>query len=282
MKRFFSKFGMWILGAFAVVTVVFCILSSIGNGTGILRNIGGIIASPFRSAGSAIAGWVQDIGARFDSVEQLQQENEALRQENAQLEQQLREAHSDRSENENLRKALGLRQQHRDFSLELARVADRSSGNWTSTLTLNIGTASGISIDDCVVDSYGNLVGVITDAGTNWCTVTTILDTSSQIGSFIFRTGDVAVSCGDLSLMTNRLLKLKYLDHDAALINGDLVVTSGLGGYYPSDLPIGSVVELDTDETGVDQYAILSPKADISHLTDVFVITAFDVAEKTS
>lgn len=279
MKRFFSKFGMWILGALAVMTVVFCILTSIGSGTGALRNFGGIIVSPFRSAGSAIAGWVQDLSTKFDSVEQLQAENEILRQENARLEQELREAQGDRAENEELRKALGLRQQHRDFSLELARITDRSSDNWTSTLTLHSGTASGIAIGNCAVDSYGNLVGIVTDAGTNWCTVTTVLDTSSQIGSSLFRTGDVAVSCGDLRLMTSGLLKLKFLDHDAALINGDLVITSGLGGYYPSGLPIGSVVELGTGETGVDQYAILSPKADIAHLKEVFVITSFTIVE---
>ena len=279
MKRFFSKFGLWILGAIAVATVVLCILTSIGNSTGFLRNVGGIITSPFRSAGSSLSNWVQQRNARFETVAELQAENEALRQENAQLEQALRDAQDDRAENESLRQALGIRQQHSDYSLELAKITDRSSSNWTSTLTLNIGTASGLTAGNCAIDSYGNLVGVVTEVGKNWSVVTTILDTSSQIGSMIFRTGDVAVSCGDLSLMSEGLLKLKYLSRDAALINGDLVMTTGLGGYYPSSLPIGAVVDLGTDETGVDQYATLSPKANVNHLTEVFVVTSFDVVE---
>ena len=279
MKRFFSKFGLWILGAVAVTTVVLCIMTGIGSGTGFLRNIGGTIASPFRSVGSTIANWVQERSARLEAVERLQEENEALRQKNAELEQQLRDAQEDCAENKSLREALGIRQQHRDYTLELARVSDRSSSNWTSTLTLNIGTSSGIKVGNCVVDASGNLVGVISETGKNWSLVTTVLDTSSQIGSVVFRTGDIAVSCGDLSLLSAGKLKLKYLSHDASLINGDLVATSGLGGYYPGELPIGSVVELGTDKTGVDQYAILSPKADIAHLTEVYVITAFDVVE---
>lgn len=279
MKRFFSKFGLWLLGALAVITVVLCIISGISSGTGFLRDLGGIIASPFRSAGSAVAGWVQRVGQHFDDLQALQEENEALRQENAKLQDQLRHAEADHTQNETLRRALGLRQQHRDFVLELGRVTDRSANNWTSTLTLNRGTAHGVAIGNCAVDAYGNLAGVVTDAGLNWCTVTTVLDTSSQIGASVFRTGDIAVTRGELGLMNKNRLKLEYLSRDAELLSGDLIVTSGLGGYYPAGLPIGSVVELGTGETGVDQYAVLAPKCDLSRLTEVFLITDFDILE---
>ena len=71
--------------------------------------------------------------------------------------------------------------------------------------------------------------------------MTTILDTDSQLGALVFRTGEVTVAMGDLALMGQGKLKLSYLEGESSLINGDMIVTSGLGGYYPSGLVIGSV-----------------------------------------
>ena len=271
MKRFFSKNGIWLLAGVAIVVVVLCIISAVSSGTPFLRNAAGVIASPFRAAGSAVAGWFGDIGDHFDSVADLQQENEELRAQVADLERQLRQAQQDSVENQRLRELLGLTAQRSDLKTVSARVAERSVDNWASTLTLNRGTSAGVAI--------GSLVGVVTNAGMNWCTVTTILDTTSAIGATVFRTEQVAVAQGQLNLMTDGCLALTYLEDPENLIAGDLVVTSGLGGYYPAGLSIGTVKELRTDVGGLTQYAVITPKADISALTQLFVITQFDVVE---
>ena len=279
MKRFLSKNGIWLLAGVAVVVVVLCIISAVSSGTPFLRNAAGVIASPFRAAGSAVAGWFGGIGDHFDKVADLQQENDDLRAQVADLERQLRQAQKESEENQRLRDLLELQSQRRDLKTVSARVAERSISNWTSTLTLTRGTSAGVAIGDCAIDEYGNLVGVVTDAGLNWCAVTTILDTTSSIGATVFRTEQVAVAQGQLGLMSAGQLALTYVDEPDKLIAGDLVVTSGLGGYYPSGLPIGTVTELRTDTGGLTQYAVLSPKADIGALTQVFLITEFDVVE---
>ncbi len=279
MKRFFSKYGIWLLAGLATVVVALCVISAVSSGTPFLRNAAGVIASPFRSAGSAVAGWFGDIGDHFDSVEALQQENEDLRAEVADLKEQLRQAKKDQEENQRLRKLLDLQEQRRDLQLVSARVSERAVDNWSSVLTLNRGTNAGIAIGDCAIDEYGNLVGVVTDAGLNWCSVTTVLDTTSAIGAKIFRTEQVAVAQGQLSLMTEGQLSLTYLESPDELVSGDLVVTSGLGGYYPVGLTIGTVEELRTDADGLTQYAVVTPKAAIGSLTQVFLITDFDVVE---
>ena len=272
MKRFFTKTGIWLLAGAAVIAVVLCIISALGSGTSLLHNALGVIASPFRSAGSAVVEWVGGIGDHFASIEELQAENEALRQE-------LRTAQPAAEENQRLRELLDLRAQRSDLVFEAARITQRDVSNWSSTLVLNRGSRHGVAENDCAVDCYGNLVGVVTDAGLNWCAVTTILDTTSSIGATVFRTEQVAVAQGQLGLMSEGQLALTYVDEPDKLIAGDLVVTSGLGGYYPSGLPIGTVTELRTDTGGLTQYAVLSPKADIGALTQVFLITDFDVVE---
>lgn len=279
MKRFFSKYGIWLLAGLATVVVALCVISAVSSGTPFLRNAAGVIASPFRSAGSAVAGWFGDIGDHFDSVEALQQENEDLRAEVADLKEQLRQAKKNQEENQRLRKLLDLQEQRRDLQLVSARVSERAVDNWSSVLTLNRGTNAGIAIGDCAIDEYGDLVGVVTDAGLNWCSVTTVLDTTSAIGAKIFRTEQVAVAQGQLSLMTEGQLSLTYLESPDELVSGDLVVTSGLGGYYPVGLTIGTVEELRTDADGLTQYAVVTPKAAIGSLTQVFLITDFDVVE---
>ena len=279
MKRFLSKNGIWLLAGVAVVVVVLCIISAVSSGTPFLRNAAGVIASPFRAAGSAVAGWFGGIGDHFDKVADLQQENDDLRAQVADLERQLRQAQKESEENQRLRDLLELQSQRRDLKTVSARVTERSVSNWASTLTLTRGTSAGVAIGDCAIDEYGNLVGVVTDAGLNWCAVTTILDTTSSIGATVFRTEQVAVAQGQLGLMSEGQLALTYVDEPDKLIAGDLVVTSGLGGYYPSGLPIGTVTELRTDTGGLTQYAVLSPKANIVALTQVFLITEFDVVE---
>ena len=279
MKRFWNKNGIWLLAGAAVIMVTLSLFSFLGSGSSILQNAAGVIASPFRSAATAITNWFDGIHQQFEDVEQLHQENDALRQEIARLEEQLRQAQSDSQENLRLRNLLNLRQQRRDFVFESATITQRSVSNWSSTLTLNKGTSAQVAVGDCVVNEEGFLVGVITDAGLNWGTVTTILDTGSQLGAKVFRTAETTVAQGDLGLMNEGLLKLSYLADESSVINGDLVVTSGLGGYYPSDLVIGSVDAIYTDDNGLTKYAVLQPKVALAELTQVFVIVDFQIID---
>ena len=264
MKRFFTKTGIWLLGGAAVIAVVLCIISAMGSGTSFLHNALGVIASPFRAAGSAVVNWVDGISDHFASVEELQAENEALRQENAQLRQELQSAQPAAQENQRLRKLLGLREQRSDLKFEAARVTQRDVSNWASTLVLNRGSQHGVAENDCAVDC---------------CRLTTILDTGSQLGAMVFRTEETAIAAGDLALMSQGKLKLTYLPDSSTLITGDLIVTSGLGGYYPYGLTIGSVEDVRTDDGGLARYAVLEPRCDPEGLTDLYIITDFDVVE---
>ena len=53
--------------------------------------------------------------------------------------------------------------------------------------------------------------------------------------------------------------------------------TSGLGGYYPSGLSVGTVEEVQLSDSGAASYAVLEPAADFDSLVEVFVIKSFDI-----
>ena len=279
MKRFFTRHGLMVLSAAAAVLVILSLVTFFSNNTGALTNLVNAAAAPFRSMSAAVSGWVDDQIRFAEDYDALQEENQALREEIAALEEELRRAREDSEENATLRELLDLREQRRDFQLESARITEADASNWASTLRLDAGTDYGVEIGDCVITAEGYLVGSITDAGSSWSTCTTLIDTQASFGAKVFRTGEVAVARGEFSRMGEGLLELQYLSGDSGAMVGDLIVTSGLGGYYPSDLVIGYVREVMTGDDGLAQYAVLQPAADLDGLRQVFVVKDFTIVE---
>ena len=215
MKKFFREHGIWVLFATAVIAVSLSLMSFFSNTSSPLSNLAGIIASPFRSAYTAVTGWITDKQNYYQDVTALEEENAALRRENAILKAQNRLAQTNNEENARLRDLLNLRPQNYDLELETASVTERTVTNWTSSLTLNIGTDHGVEVNDCVIDETYALVGVVSEVGLNWCTVLTIVDTDTSLGAQVFRTKDLGLAVGDFSLMRENRLRLDYLPADA-------------------------------------------------------------------
>ena len=280
MKRFLEKRGLWLLLAIAVVAVTLAAMSIFSSTASPLGNIVGVITSPFRSAAQSVADWYNEKQDYFADNRALRAANEELKRQIAEMQADVRDAETALEENERYREMLGLREKHRSFELESARVLNRSRSNWTSSLTLNCGTDYGIAVGDCVITERYELVGVVSEAGYNWCTVLTVIDTDSSLGARVFRTGDVGLAQGDFALMGQGLLELSYLPNEGSqLLPGDLVLSSGLGGYYPADLTIGSVREVRTDDSGAASYAVVQPAADLETLTQVFVEKDFEIVD---
>ena len=278
LKNFLKQHGLWVLFAAAVISVALAVMSVFSANASPLVNLTGILSSPFRAGYTAIAAWFNDLQNYYKDTTDLQSEIAALRQEIARNEEVIREAEAAVEENKRLHELLNLTQKRRDLSdIEAAMVTEHAVSNWASSLTLDKGTSLGIEVGDCVIDERGSLVGIIDQAGTNWSTVLTLVDTDTSLGAQVFRTKDLGVAQGDFALMRENRLRLDYLPADCRLLAGDLVVTSGLHGYYPSGLVIGSVEEVQVDDSGAASYAILKPEADFDALTEVFVIKSFEI-----
>ena len=279
MKNFFSKYGVWVLGVTVLLAVLLSVLSYFSATSSILRNAMGIVASPFRAAATGVTNWFEDKRHYYADYNDLLAENQALRDELAALRADEQQADRDREENKLLRELLDLREQRRDFVFESAKVLEHSGSNWTRTLTLNRGTEHGVAVNNVVVSSEGYMIGVVTEVGLNWCTVQELVDTDTEIGALVFRTGDVVIAEGDFALMQKNRLKVSYLPADTALLVGDYIMTSGLGGYFPSNITIGTVERVEADDNGLAQYAVLAPLVDYNALTEVFIIKSFEIVE---
>lgn len=280
MKDFFRNNGLIIL----VIAVLLAALTAVGSYAlqGVpspLGNVLGVVTAPVRNGISALAGWAEGVYNYSFRYDELQAENDRLKAEIAELEAAAREGEADSKENERLRELLELRPKNRSFDLESATVTARSSTNWASTLTLSKGSDQGVAAGDCVVDSAWNLVGIIEAVGTNWSTMLTVVDANLEMGAFLSRTESIAILEGDFALMAEGKLKLTYLPENTELITGDLVLTSSMGGNYPSDLVVGSIESIHTDASGISRYAVIAPAADLDSLVQVFIIKDFDIVE---
>lgn len=280
MKKFLRNNGIFILVVAVLLTAVIGIGSVFVPGlTAPVQRVLGVAATPFRAAASFFVDRVEagyDYAFRYRSMKNRVEE---LEQKVASMEEENRQAQSALEENDRLRQLLQLAKAHRDFTFVSANVTARSATSWSSTLTLSKGSNDGITTEMCVVTATGELVGVVTETGANWTEVTTIIDPSISIGARISSSGDAAVLTSNLDCLTQGECALSYLDSDAELSVGDTVLTSGLGGVYPSGLTIGTVAEEGTTDSGMERYAVITPAADLGALGEVFVITGFDVEE---
>lgn len=280
MKDFFRHNGILLIIAAILLALVTAVVSLLmGGKADPLTNVVGIVTTPIRNGINAVANWTEEKYNDTFEREKLKQENEELKQRVAELEEKERQYEVAIQENERLRDLNDLRPAGRTFDKESATVTAYDADNWSSTLTLSKGASMGIEVDDCVVDQYWNLVGVVAEVGENWCTVRTLIDSDTELGGQITRTGGAAILEGDLALMGEGRLKLTFLPENSQLMSGDLVTTSGRGGVYPSGLVAGRVEEVRTDASGINQYAVIVPETDLDNLKQVFIIKDFTIVE---
>ncbi len=231
--------------------------------------------TPFRSAASAL---VRQIERYYDYVfryESLQAENDALKKQILTMEEDVRSADSLQRENERLHQLLGMLEEHEDWVPASAYIIAWEDSSWRSAFTIGKGTNSGIHEGMVAVTEYNQVVGLVTAAGPNWATVTTVLDSALGISATVASTGYNGVVEGALATGSQGLLRMNYLPTDSVLRNNDQVLTTG-STVYPRGLIIGYITDADFDQTGVAKYALLRPAADFDDLEQVFIITAYE------
>ncbi|MBQ8800819.1 MAG: rod shape-determining protein MreC [Clostridium sp.] len=279
MKDFLRQNGILLLVAAVLLSVALSLGSAVFGGTDPVSNAVNAVATPFRTGVSAVLDWFGGVRDYVLHYDQLHEELDALRARVAELEDEVRQNEEAAKENEKLRELLDLQQKRSDFSFQSARVSERSTSNWSNTLTLSRGSDAGLEVGDCVVTETGALVGVLSEVGVNWSTVSTVINTTTELGGIVNRTYSAGVLEGDFTLMGQGKLKLSYLSDSAQLVSGDEVLTSGKGGVYPSGLVVGTVDGVFTDPSGINRYAVVTPTAALADLTEVFIITDFDIVE---
>ncbi len=275
MKHYLSRKVKIVLAVAVILAVGLAALSNVTKLSLPEMFVKGVL-TPIRVGAAALTDQAEQMYSYLFHYETLAAENEAMKAQISKLEENARRADALIRENERLRALLELKDTREDFQLVDAYVIGKSSLDWTNTIIIDRGSNVGIEVGMCAITANSQVVGLVTEVGTNYAVIKTILDSSLEISCIISSSGYTGMVSGAFSSGNEGMLQMNYLASSAILRNNDQVVTAG-STVYPRDLILGHVVDADFDETGVAKYAILEPATDFANLEQVFIITAYNI-----
>lgn len=280
LKHYLSKYGVRIAAVVVILALIAVAVTSVRGGrAGLVQDGGAALRAPVQKAVASVLDWVEGIYGYIYEYDRIVEENHALKAENAALRQEARDYEELQAENARFRELLDFQEKHTDFDLEPARIIGWDSGSYTSAFTISKGSDAGLEVGDCVITEYGALVGQITELGSEWATVRTVIDVDMDLGALVGRDSYACVVTGEFSLMKQGKTRLTYLASGAQIFDGDEVLTSGKGGSFPAGLFVGTVSAVMSESGGQTTYGIIDPACDVTQLSQVFVVRDFAIVE---
>jgi rod shape-determining protein MreC len=139
-------------------------------------------------------------------------------------------------------------------------------------VTINVGTLQGVGIGMPVVSGGAGLIGRVAQVGPRTAEVQLLTDTDSAVAALLQTSRVTGLVVGQ----PDGTLRMEYIPQEENIDVGDIVLTSGLGGFMPKGLVIGQVTEVLQMDYALFQSAVVRPAIDLSRLELVLVITAFE------
>ena len=259
------------------LTVICMLLVSVSvlfkDATRPFTNIVAAVVIPMQEGINSVGVWVSDRVGSMQSMEELRTENEQLKQQVEDLTRQNESLQSDQSELEELRSLFALSQQYVDYTKIGARVISSGSGNWYENFVINKGSDDGIAVNMNVLAGEG-LVGIVTEVGHNFARVQSIISDDSSVSAMSASAADTCVVKGNSeSARRDGVIDVTYISKDAAMVDGEELVTSNISSKYLPGLKIGTVSGIEMDSSNLTKSAKLTPVVDFQHVDEVLVIT---------
>ncbi len=275
MRKLWKNRPMWIALIAIVLLIVLAAFTANGKGTedGLFRTALAPVAEFLHSVEREIGGFV----ARVFTPSAIQEENERLREAMLLQEQKLALLDETEKENARLSELLNFAEANPDLHFVTASVIGRDSNPYIDTLVLNAGSRSGVTEKMAVITPDG-VVGRVSEVGPNWCRVKTMCDEKMRISVMVQRTRDEGM-LGGLYEQDGELLgtMLYYLPGKADVRVGDTIRTSGIGGFFPKGLYVGTVIAVNEEGRGTHD-AIVSMDIDFLHLEEALIVVGVDEA----
>lgn len=261
-----------------IVLTVVCILGIFGGlvfniSGGPLKTIAGYIFIPMQQGINQTGSWIFNTANDFKTLSQVLAENEKLKEQNAELTNQLTNAKIEQYELENLRQLFNLSEKYPTYEKVAANVIAKDGGNWFSTFTINRGKNDGIEPGMNVISGSG-LVGIVTEVGPNYAKVRSIIDDANNVSAMVPSTGDNFNVSGNLKTMNESMvITFSGLRDDENLIKvGEPVITSYVSDQYHQGILIGYISSIENGPNKLTKIGTITPVADFEHLEDVLVI----------
>jgi rod shape-determining protein MreC len=223
--------------------------------------------SALRDATDPLADFVTnltDINRLSNDNRSLREANERLRVENARLAEAERDLHQ-------LEQLSSVRRGSENDVLVPASVFLREPGNLRDMVAIDKGKSDGVAEGMVVLTSQGSLIGSVTDVLEHVAWVTLVTDQTSAVSAMVQSSRVQGVVAGG----PDGTLTMEFVEETADVREGDMIVTSGIGGRHPQGELIGQVVEVESSPQELFKSVHVEPLADLSRLEDVLVLQSF-------
>ena len=266
-----SKYVLFALTLLCVGTMSVSFLTDFDGG--ILNTVSGYVLIPVQKGTNAAGGWARSRVDNLADLQQINEENQSLKEQVAELTLENNMLMQERYELQELRDLYNLDSDYSDLNKIAANVIGKDTGNWFNMFIIDKGSSDGIKVDMNVI-AGGGLVGIVTKTGPDWAQVRSIIDDMSNVSAMILKNSDLCYVRGDLEMMSEGTLQLNQLrDQNDEVESGDKVVTSYASAKYHKGILIGYVNELAVDSNNLTKSGSITPAVDFEHLSTVLVIT---------
>ena len=234
--------------------------------------------SPIQRSSDAAFNAVSSVWHGYIDLRGVRKENEKLEEEVARLEQALWMERDVVASYRRLSSVLELAERIPGNPV-VAEVIGVDASAWFRTITVNRGASQGVALNAPVIAS-GGLVGRVISMGSDVAQIQLLTDRDCSVGALLARTRARGVVAGSGEQASPTGLTLNYVSNLEEIVEGDVIVTSGMDGIYPKGIAIGRVASV---RNGPRLFKIITvePAANLDRLEEVFILQAASLSEIT-
>jgi rod shape-determining protein MreC len=264
-----AQYGLFLSYVLAVGGVLFAGLLLViaivdPSGFNALKGAALDVTSPISSAGRGVSRFFGGIGESVGNYIQAGSQNAELKRRLDESRRRLIEAQATELENKRLKALLGLTRETQD-GVAVTRIVGSSFASVRRLATLSAGASAGVRPGQPVRSADG-LVGRVIEAGRWASRVLLVGDSASNVPVRLVRDGTAAIASGH----GDGTIDLKTLElGENPFRRGDVLVTSGVGGVYPPDIPVAVVVSVAGERT------VAKPLADPANVEYAMVLKIY-------
>lgn len=208
---------------------------------------------------------------RYLDLVDVEAENVALRAENDRLREENARLLGVMQENARLRGLVGLQASWPGLELVPARVIAQDLSPFFRVVSIRLDTGGARVTPGMPVISSAGVVGSIFETTGSYATVLLAVDPRSSIDVLVQRNRARGLLVGE-GHADDYVARVAYLQRRDTVTEGDVLVTSGMGGRFPADLVVGRIARVAESRRGMFQEVLVEPAVDFSRVEEVFIL----------
>ncbi|MFA7169935.1 MAG: rod shape-determining protein MreC [Candidatus Paceibacterota bacterium] len=230
------------------------------------------LLSPVQSQSQSSSNVFSNFFYTISKIDSFKDENEKLQEENLSLTYELSKSDELQRENEILRKQLKFEEnlcgESDCIDFQMGRIIGRSPDGYGEFILIDLGSENGVINNQAVAITGGVMIGKVVEVFSDYSRVMLVVSPESS------------VNCLTQTTRANGLVRGKYgtgarlemIDQSKELVQGDLIITSGLETDIPKGLLVGKIQNIEESPNTVFKSAGIELFADLGYVEEIFLV----------